>query len=280
MRNDQFMSAMTDMDDDILLEAAPGACDMAALKKSRRLRSVKTLVIVLCAVAVFGGAAYATDLFGIRFSSEPKEGTMTIRDNEGKNGAYKTYSLEVCAPAVDKKLINGNVQDELDAIKEYIDTNKKDPTPKYVTGITPEEATEYVGYQYLEPVWLPNEKCNTVIRVDNNSICIYAYNEDCGTRDDWLMLHSRVFFTISDQGSSGYMGFMWTEDDDHYVINSKNGCECHIVEYRFITGGEAPFQKICGYTIKNDLIYNIDVIYSENNHAEAQRIVREWAEHF
>ena len=45
MRNSQIMSAMTDMDDDLLLEAAPGACDIAVLKKGRIHRAIMTFAI-------------------------------------------------------------------------------------------------------------------------------------------------------------------------------------------------------------------------------------------
>ena len=272
MNKFDLIEKTADIDTDLLEEAAT--------LKRKPYKGLKIAAILCCIIVALGVTAYATDMFGIRFPDTPKEGSMTIRDDIGNRSSYKTYLLEAFVPDVNREQINGKVQDDLAAIKEYIDINQKDPASKQITDTTPKEAAEYIGYQYLEPVWFPDEACNTVIRIEYNNICIYAYNEDCGTRDNWLMLHSRVSFTIGDQESSGYRGFMWTDEDNHYVINSSNGCECHIVEYRFITGGEAPFNKISGYTIKNGLVYNIDVIFSENNYTKAQSIVREWAEHF
>ena len=111
MNGMDFLTILGELDDSLI----PDATESTVNRRRRVLK--RWIITAVCLVLVFGATAYATDLFGIRFPSEPKEGTMTIRDNEGKNGAYKTYSLEVCAPAVDKKLINGNVQAELDAIK-------------------------------------------------------------------------------------------------------------------------------------------------------------------
>lgn len=252
----------------------------AATLKRKPHKGLKIAAVLCCIIVALGATAYAMDMFGIRFPDTPKEGTMTIKSKEDGSREYKRYTLEALVPAVDRQLIKGNVQNDLARIDEYINSNHVDPDPCVVTGLSPEQAADYIGYEYLEPVWYPYDDGITVLCTENNHISVDAINENCGTKDNWLMVNSGVSFVIGDPESSGYRGFSWTEKDNHYTVTSRNGCECHIVEYSFVTGGEAPFNKISGITIKNGLIYNFDAIFSENNRAEAERIVRAWAEHF
>lgn len=180
MRNDQIMSYMTEMDDELLLEAAPGACDMAALKKSRRLRSVKTLVIVLCAIAVFGGAAYASGVFTAPFSIYRSAETEVKNRQMFVNGVEVDFiDIDVQVPVVSQKKIKGAVRSDLEAAMQEtmkIEYNTSDWVPLskegqygYVDDVSyqvlysksfkgQKEALDYIGLKNYELQYFPYDK--------------------------------------------------------------------------------------------------------------------------
>ena len=305
MTGTEFIKNMNGLDEDLIQEASGPV-------RKKRVTRVGWAAIAACLVVVFSVTAYATDLFGISFNVVPDRGYMTVTDGNGNVEELKTWSVEAWMPPVNPKYIKGDVNKLAKVIRDQILANNKGefvadppntiqhlPESYFVHGLSADEAVKYVGYKYLEAPWFPYEKSNTYIEVtgrasDDGSgyglqeISIHINNLD--PADDtkyilpdgysgFLLIDSEVFMVISDNDLLGMYGAEWCEKEEHYVITSQNGYECHIID-----SGEMdysyPYKSIFGITIKNDLEYRIRVTFSENNRIEAERIVREWAEHF
>ena len=295
MNGNGFIESIGGLDEALIQEASA-----IPSSRKRHIRS-RWLSAAACLVLLFGFTAYATDMFGIRFSDTPREGSMTIT-SDGVTNEYKTFNLDAAVPTVKPKYIKGDVNDLAPIIKNNIEAAgkgefKENPPHTYqhipelyfVNDLSPEEAAKYIGYEYLEPVWFPYDTYDSTITVGGDagpggfgltSIRIHYYNKDWGQWDNWFLIRSEVWFHISKTDSEVHTGIGWTEKDNHYTITSKNGYECHIIEYSEKTSGESMHGRISGTVIKNGLVYLIDMEYSENNRPEAQRVVREWAEHF
>ena len=276
--------------------------------RQKRVR-MRWTAIAACLVVVFSITAYATDLFGVIFSSRPENGSITVVGADGQTTEYPTWYYDVTVPSVKPKNIKGEVNKLTETIKNQIEADKKgeyvpDPPRSYeyrpdyyfVEGLSAEEAAKFVGYKYLEPLWFPYEKCATLVQVqaaENDQgqcvlkmIMISSGNTDASGKtispeglEGNLMVSTGVYISIDSDETPYHTKLGGFDDEGSYTITNSKGHMSYICETPKDLSIE-QLREISGGAFKNGLYHIISIVFSENNRPEAERIVHEWAEQF
>ena len=314
MRNDQIMSYMTEMDDELLLEAAPGACDMAALKKSRRLRSVKTLVIVLCAVAVFGGAAYASGVFTAPFSIYRSAETEVKNRQMFVNGVEVDFiDIDVQVPVVSQKKIKGAVRSDLEvAMQETmkIENNTSGWVPLSKEGQwggvddvsyqvlysksfkSQKEALDHIGLKNYELQYFPYDDCE--IRFTGEAIvykssetdkmeithCVYGIMSVNEKMKIELWASCPLVSGTPKEGDICNMGIGGFPGDGSVTVETFTNAHGYNGAKAYTNGEDSDEYFIQGLLVKNSVLYDINIVSDWADKAEAEQIFDTWAENF
>ena len=296
MNGESFLLKMNDIDADLLLDAAAPA-------RKRRIFGIGRAAIAACLVLLLGTAAYASGILDAVFQPGPVGESWTYREVNGV--PVEGDEVHSLIPSVPSSEIKGNVTELSDVIGRQLEAMKNGtfapdlpavqfPDSYTKLGLSAKEALKYIGCEDLETPWFPYKDQKAMVTAsgamseDGKECRIFHIEFEINNVDEngelmlpkgtegLLAVRSFVWIDVDDEeGHRTSTGISWTELDKHEVIKSRHGYECHIVWYD--RGSE---QLVFGTAIKKNLVYDISIMFSENNRAEAERIVREWAKHF
>ena len=276
MNGNDFMGIIGGLDDSLIQEAS--------VRPAVRQRRVLTrwIAAAVCFVILFGCTAYATGMFNNVFNH--REYNSNEHEYIGKI-EVQGYAIETELPIVDPAEIKGDVR----SIKTEEGTGS-------VYGLKKEDLPGYIGYGPFDGIWFPYDKYEAFVSIEEESpedgiktikvgVCNFTVSKatfDVISPDnadaDFLVKSTATIRvkTKTDKADLEPFGVRYTERDEHTVITSKGGCECHIITADY----EGRF-SIMGVTAKNGIWYEMTVYFrNESDRTEAERIVRAWAEQF
>ena len=296
MNGELFLQKMDDIDADLLLDAAAPA-------RKKRVPKVGWAAIAACLVLCLSTTAYATGLLDAVFHPGPVGETWTYREVNGV--PVDGDEVHALIPSVHSSEIKGKVMELSDVIGKQLEAMNNGtfvpdlpavqfPESYTKLGLSAKEALKYIDYENLETPWFPYNDQKAMVTAsgqlseDGKECDIFNIEFEINNVDEngdlmlplgtegLLAVKSYVWISVNDEEDHDtYTGLSWTELDKHEVIKSKHGYECHIVWYDH--GSE---QQVFGTAIKKNLVYDISIMFSENNRTEVERIVRAWADHF
>ena len=274
MNTIDLIEKTADINTDLLEEAA-------ALKRTPYKR-LKISAVLCCLIASLGVTAYATGMLNNVFIHRE----YNSNEHEYIDGIeVQGYAIETELPIVDPAEIKGDVR-----------SIKTEEGSGGVHGLKKEDLSGYIGYEPFDELWFPYDKYETLVSVETErpeygiktirvSVCNFTVSRaehdviSPENADSDFLVRSTATIRVrtkTDTTERELFGIRYTESDEHTIITSKSGCECHI-----ITSDYAGHFTIMGVTVRNGIWYEFIVNFrNESDRAEADRIVRAWAEHF
>ena len=274
MNKETMINAVNDLDDAVIIAAAP--LTGAAKATVNRRRWTRAAIVAVCLMLVCGTGAYAAGWFTKPF--EVVTEGITIVDKNGNEVAGKMVMVQL--NALKPEELKGKIRDDILA-------KQADPTGGIFfskTFSSVKEAADYLGCDKLETPYYPCEMTVDVLYTgekarSNSSVSIMGIREIDGMRFSFANM-----FVVNKDETPGNMGFgLETYDGnadfmgvpDVSEFDTANGINCKVAI--FVYEGRLDVR---GFLTKNSIAYNFNIGCDESDQEKALQILHDWAEHF
>lgn len=223
----------------------------------------------LTAFAASGHATWLTDLF-------------TARTEPESDFSESGYDLNAEVEKIPVSELNGEIQEASDIIARQIATYEPHddhfPQSMQKEFSSSEEAIAYIGLSSIKKAsWDLEEQNNTVLIVSDEKARINTVilETDYVSGDIRLQAFTYIYTEYCDEEISHSM--RTTEDtsftESFYTTASQK--QCHIISS---SAGERGYMCLDGYMVVDGLLHNLHITYQEDNSAQAEELLHQWAD--